>query len=531
MYYNDSIAGSYADLMSFLPFGNFTLGGLASENKKQADKVYETYNETMSRLNIRSYIPETSIDHIVLGAHTASLMYNKVEKKFNDVMPHAIENVKVESLPFYSQEPIITVTFPDEVKALLSRPGKRMDAIRSMLGDEIVSKIKGGSLELDPLSTIFLPRKSFSNSAKGTSAFRRLLPIYLIEKNLFRGTIMESARRQRGILHVTLGDGDQWIPTREEMEFMTEQVMNADSDPLGAVLTTRPGVSAEELRQGGDFWKVTDFQDSAQASKLRALMISESFLSGEANWNTADNSLTIFIELLRAHRERIEYDLLLNKLFPLISLVNGFLKTTSGRLKVDSNIINSLNVEEALHKMNDGSKLFLPTVQWVKQLRPEGDSGYIEMLNTMSDKGVPVPLRMLAAAGGLSLDELLAQKDEDLKIRKDIQDYVTAIQKLAPAPEEGEESESSDNLLAALASGALGAKTRSSVFAKGGGRVSILDRHFMEGPSSKTRTGKKKSIVNEHLHNKKVDGAIAKAAEYKDKQERARRKSLMKKGR
>jgi hypothetical protein len=342
---------------------------------------------------------------------------------------------------------------------------------------------------------------------------------------------MESARRQRGILHVTLGDGDQWIPTREEMEFMTEQVMNADSDPLGAVLTTRPGVSAEELRQGGDFWKVTDFQDSAQASKLRALMISESFLSGEANWNTADNSLTIFIELLRAHRERIEYDLLLNKLFPLISLVNGFLKTTSGRLKVDSNIINSLNVEEALHKMNDGSKLFLPTVQWVKQLRPEGDSGYIEMLNTMSDKGVPVPLRMLAAAGGLSLDELLAQKDEDLKIRKDIQDYVAAIQKLAPAPEEGEESESSDNLLAALASGALGSKTRSSVFAKGGGRVSILDRRFMEGPSSKTRTGKKKSIVNEHLHNKKVDGAIAKAAEYKDKQERARRKSLMKKGR
>src|SRR5690606_40146240 len=69
-----------------------------------------------------------------------------------------------------------------------------------------------------------------------TTLFRS---IWLMEKNLFRGTLVETARRQRGILHLTLGDGDQWEPTMADMQMAMELFQNADADPLGAVIATR----------------------------------------------------------------------------------------------------------------------------------------------------------------------------------------------------------------------------------------------------------------------------------------------------
>ena len=287
IYYNDSVAGSAVDLISMLPFGEFNLGGFPSV-KGDTRKIQEIYMETIERLNMRTLLPEISIDYLVLGEHCSSLLYNKDKKIFTDILPHQADDLTIESLPFYSQQPIITVKFPEQLKNILGRDTPRIKNIKEHLGADIVSKIMEGTLELDPLSTIYIPRRTFTRSDRGTSYFRRILPLYLIEKNLFRGTLVESARRQRGILHLSLGDGDQWIPSVQDMEFMTELFMNADSDPIGAIIATRMGVQVDELRQGGDFWKSTDFADSVLGHKCRALTISEGLLSGEANFNTAD---------------------------------------------------------------------------------------------------------------------------------------------------------------------------------------------------------------------------------------------------
>lgn len=279
MYYNDPVAGSAVDLLSTLPFSDFTLGGISDR------KALSIFQETIERLNIRTILPDVSTDFLVTGNFIGSLLFNTTSKKFLDIMPHQGDNVKIESLPFYSQDPIITVAFPDSVRALLTdgTESPRIKKLRERLGPELLKSLSEPALELDPISTIYLPRKSFS-SGEGTSWFRRILPIYLIEKNLFRGTLIESARRQRGILHITLGDGDQWEPSLADMDFMTELFNNADADPLGAIIATRMGVVTEELRQGGDFWKVTDIWDQTASFKLRALGISEAFLSGEANY-------------------------------------------------------------------------------------------------------------------------------------------------------------------------------------------------------------------------------------------------------
>ncbi len=513
MYYHDPVAGSAVDLISSLPFSEFTLGGISDP------KIAQTFSETLERLSLRTLLPEIAVDYLVLGSHTSSLLFNKDKKIFTDIMPHAVENLTFESLPFYSQDPIINVKFNKTVQDILQKDTPRIRRIREQIGATVLEKIASGSLELDPISTLYIPRKTFSTTDMGTSYYRRILPIYLIEKNLFRGTMVESARRQRGILHISLGDGDQWEPSVADLEFVTDLFHNADSDPLGAIIATRLGVSVEELRQGGDFWKVTDFSDSVLPHKLRALGISEGFLSGEANYNTADTSLTVFIEMMRAFREMLTRKLFYDKLFPLISMLNGYALNNKGKVVMKQNLMNEMNVEDAIFRMNDGSKLLIPTVHWVKQLKPEGDSTYLEMLGQMSEKGIPVPLRVLAAAGGLNIDELLRQQDDDIEARKAIKAYQDKLDELAPkvAADAGEDGDDTDTAeassrLIALASEDPTGRTRSAVQARGG-KIALLNREFggLGEIKGQTKTGKPKMVRDQRAANDKVNRLIVTA--------------------
>lgn len=514
IYYNESVAGCAVDLISSLPFSEFSLGGLATQ-RGDLRRVHHEYEEVLERLNLRTLLPEMSVDYLVMGKHCSSLLYNRERKTFTDILPHPVESLTITPLPFYSQDPIINVAFQKAVTDIMGRTDSpRIKRIREHLGPSVCDAIAKGSMELDPLSTIFIPRRTFSANDTGTSYLRRILPIYLIEKNLFRGTLVESARRQRGIMHVTLGDGDQWIPSVQDMEFITELFQGADSDPLGAIIATRMGVSVEEIRQGGDFWKSTDFNDSVLSHKLRALGISEAFLSGDANYSTGDAALSVFLDTIRTFRDMMTRKLFYNKLFPLISLINGF-TTKNGKLTIQDNLISQVTSEEALQQLNDNSKLFIPSVHWNKQLKPEGDTAYMEMLSGMAEKGIPVPLRMLAAAGGLDIDTLIRQQDEDIDMRKRVAEYVKRITELTPKTAMTE-SESADrvmaaNRLAALAASDPTGKTRSSVLAERG-RVPILSRDYSSyEPYDTTKTGKKKVIHNRAAYERRANENIVRA--------------------
>lgn len=514
IYYFDSVAGSAVDLISQVTFSSeFSLGGL------QDAKINTVYQEAIERLNTRTLLPEMSTDHLVLGAHCSSLLYNKQKRQFADLMCHPIESLTVTDIPFYSQDPIINVKFSDAVKNAVSSQAPQIKNLRELVGDSILEKIRAGSLDLDPLTTIYIPRKTFTYTEIGTSYFKRILPLYLIEKNLFRGTLVESARRQRGILHLTLGDGDEWIPQVSDMEYMTDLFMNADADPLGAIIATRSGVMVEELRQGGDFWKVTDFADSVMPYKLRALGISEAFLSGEANYNVADSSMTIFVEMLRAYRDMMTRKFFYERVFPLISMVHGYTVNPKGKIQIREELKNVGSTAEALERMNDGSKLLIPTVTWAKQLKPEGDTAYMDMLSQLSEKGVPVPLRVLAAAGGLSIDDLLRQKDDDLALRKQLADYQEKLKQFAPQPEEGMEGEASALPMIASSTG-----NSAVLLPTLGHRPSLLSREFNHDLVGRSKTGKPKSLSRreQNVRNERVNKMIVKAMKQTHKKEKAR---------
>ena len=137
----------------------------------------------------------------------------------------------------------------------------------------------------------------------------------------------------------------------------------------------------------------------------------------------------------------------------------------------------------------------------------------MEMLNGMSEKGIPVPLRVLAAAGGMNLEDLLKQQEDDLELRKKIAVYKKEVDKLSPKPagggDEGFASSSFSGGSAVLSS-------------RKGIPIPILDRPFDSEPYALSKTGKKKAVVSQsHARaNERVNLLISKVATKLDKKKR-----------
>jgi intein/homing endonuclease len=274
IYDYDTIGGACVDLMSAMPFSDFELNGVEESR-------LDVYNRELDKLNISTFFPESTVDYLVYGFMVGTLMYDRQARSFSDIMSFAPPNCELIPTPLRSRDPIIKVTQSDQLKQFMNSTDPRVVALRKKIPDQLLTGLKSRVFELDPLVTLYMARRTFTHSPLGTSIYKRLLPIYFLEKTLYKGTIVEAGRRQRSLLHLAVGD-DTWEPTVEELTAIVSLFQQADLDPLGAIIATRAGVNPNELRQGGDFWKWTDVIDILNPAKLRALGTSESFLAGDA---------------------------------------------------------------------------------------------------------------------------------------------------------------------------------------------------------------------------------------------------------
>lgn len=501
IYYFDPVGGSYVDMTSTLPFSEFTLGGAK-------DSVLEPYYETCERLRIGAMMPSINTDMLVTGAHVSSMLYNKEKKSFLDLMCHRYDDINVTPLPFNNQDPILDWKVPKETRDALSHESERVKKLREYIGTDLCQKIDSGeTIELNSLGTLYLPRRQFT-TGPGVSVFRRLLPVWLIEKNLYRGTIIESGRRQRGIIHAQLGDGGEWEPTLEEMQAVTDLLQSADSDPIGAVIATRLGVSINEFRQGGDFWKITDIWDQTSQYKLRALGASEALLSGDATFSNGETGLMAFLESLAASRAALTRQLFYQKLFPLVSIIHGMAINRQGMPIRKANLAKG-DMMDVMTRMQDGSRLFIPTVHWNKRLKPEVDQGQMDVLRAMTDLGVPVSLRAIAAAGGMNLNQILADQDENLAIQRKLMDYKRRMDEINKQMGGGD-SEGGGGGGGSFSS--ADPRLQGSVLG-GRRRLNMFDRNWDAHAEmyERTATGKKKHVFRQKIAQDRANENIYKA--------------------
>ena len=345
---------------------------------------------------------------------------------------------------------------------------------------------------------------------------------------------------------------EDWIPTANELTQVANLFNQADLDPTGATVATRNGISVNEVRQGGEFWKISDVADWTTSQKMRAFGISDAFLSGEANYSTVDQAMSVFMDNIRTERGTMTRELFYEKIFPAIAIAHNFRNDDKRYKEISSYqhsepmskygegrrsgvyqndqgqwvgvVAGNKVVAKSINDITDITKYIIPEVHWHKQLRPEGDASYLQMLDELTQKGVPVPLRMVAAAGGIDIDKLLAGKKEDLNLREKIQEYMQELQGISGTDQEGQEEASLNKLEKILSK-------VDSTFGSGIQQKSFADRDFDDRMGVLARDGKgnRRVITGKYRRqlNEKMNRLIAKSAaenaakqNYLDKQDK-----------
>lgn len=432
IYMMDTVCGPAVDIMSSLPWSDCSLMGV--DDTKQL----QYYEDTLDELGLISTMGALSTSYLVLGKIIGSLLFDSNRGIFTDIITHNPDDCEITPIPLRGYDPKIDLKISTDFKKFLASKDPRDIEARKEINPQLMQKLKSGKIELEPLSTLYLQR-TLIPGIESMSYYTRVLPIWLIEKALMRGTIIGAWRRQRSILHIMAGNED-WLPSDEQLSMLTQLFQNADRDPQGAVVTTRDGVQAQELRQGNDFWKVSDEWDIFANAKMRALGINDAFLSGEASYSNAEVALSVFMENIRSFRETMTSAILYDKIFLLLAKYHGFKTRTQAEITNRVRLTDSERNRDpygkkkrlgmyASRNLAEAAQYNIPTVHWSKELKATGDTSVLDLLKQAQEFNIPIPLAMIATACGVSLTSVIDSFDEDKEQRKKIKAHMDELKK------------------------------------------------------------------------------------------------------
>lgn len=271
IYKYDTVSGAAVDLMSNLPFSDFNLTGINDR------KILATYVKSIENLKMTTLFPYLGRDFLTDGAFTATLEFDSSRGIFNNITTHDNMYIEAQDVPIFGYDPILTLKLPRAIMELKTGKSKDDPRVKKILGRMpkfIQDASTKGNVLLDPINTLYIARKSFSFDSIGMSYLHRIIPLWLIEKSMLRGSIEQSYQRQRAITHITAGT-DEWEPTDDELRQMVSLVVNANMDPTGAVIATRPDINFQEIIRGDDFYKHCMAGDSLIATEDGLMRIDE----------------------------------------------------------------------------------------------------------------------------------------------------------------------------------------------------------------------------------------------------------------
>lgn len=439
IYTLDAITGPAIDQLASLPWSSYSLLGISDES------IENIYSDCLSELNIIRLMTRMSLSYLVLGVLVGSLVFDKSRGIFSDCILYNPDDCDIIPIPMIGYDPKVNVKISKEMINFLNSKDVRDQEARKEIPTELEAQLRSGkSVMLEPLSTIVLSRSALPG-VNNLSYLSRILPIWIVEKALTRGTILASTQRQRGILHITCGDAE-FEYTTEQQQALAQMFANANRDPQGAIVVTRPDVMTNEVRDGSSFWNISNERDSFTNIKLRALGLSESF-GADTSYNSQDTAMTMFLENLRAFRESLTRSVLYDKVFLLLAKYHGFRKRTQAEITHNVRYDETSNhaarderryrqaVMTGSRNMAEAANFHIPEIKWTKELQAHGDSNALSLLQTAKELGLPIPIALVSTYAGIPFPTLMDTLKDDLKAREEIKKYQDELKKLDPKPE------------------------------------------------------------------------------------------------
>jgi hypothetical protein len=439
IYMMDSVSGPAIDQLSSLPWSSYSLIGIKDQ------PVQKLYEDCLSELNLVRLMTYLSTCYLVLGVSIGSLVFDKTRGIFSDCIVYNPDTCDITPIPMIGYDPKVDLKVSPEMKAFLSSKDERDKEAMKEISPDLMDKLKKGTIPLDQLTTIVLNRSNLPG-IQTFSYLTRVLPIWIMEKALTRGTLLASMRRQRGILHVTIGS-DTWEPTDDQYQAVASMFSNADRDPQGAIVVTRPDVSTNEVRSGSDFWSVSNERDGFTQIKLRALGLSESW-GADTNYANQDNSMTMFMENLKNFRDTLTRAVLYDKVFLLLAKYHKFRRRTQAELnhnvRYDTKSNHAARDERTVKRaiitgsrnLAEAAIYQIPELKWSKELESRGDSNALNLATQAKELGLNLPLGIIAQYAGVNMNVLLDSINQDLEYRKKIKEWNDNIAKISPPPKE-----------------------------------------------------------------------------------------------
>lgn len=407
IYLYDAVGGCAVNIQSSFPFSDWELRGLE-------DAQLKIYNDALERIGIQDLLPRISTAYLVDGFYAGSLVFDEEQKQFMDILSYDGLQCQVIPSPFNNIDPEITVHTSGMMQQFLQNHSQYVDKYLSEMPRGFIELLSNENFVLDPISSLFIGRKCLLDRSY-TSYLQALLPTYLIEKTLFRGTLTEAQRRQRATTHIQAGD-DTWVPTAAELLALVQQFQMSENDPNGAWVATRNAIQTQDIRPAGDFWKWTDTADQLMSMKLRALGISEAFLSGDATYSSSESAYSTFIETVNAYREHLTNKIFYSKIFPLIAVVKGLYKEGA------KNTCD--NVTDFLFNITNRQDLLMPTLHWHKELEAREEESQFDTLTQLSELGIPIAIKTWISAAGIDYEALVRDLKEDEDVRQQLNQYL-----------------------------------------------------------------------------------------------------------
>jgi hypothetical protein len=441
IYLRDAISGSVVDIYSTLPWGKiYELIGIDDP------KINQMYHEMIESLGIWGDLSIISREFLIIGRMIASLPFNETTGYWDAMVPVDPDQAKITPVPFAGIKPLVDVLSSPSWREFARSVDPRIVELKEGMNKDLLALFQNtsGYFPLDPMNTLFLARRVNQYDHIGTSFYTRILPAWAYEMSLWDASLTGVRRRNRSILLVTAGIEDSWEPNDNELSSLTSLLMQADEDPTGAVVSVRNGVDITEVRDPSAIWGISQEFDFLSTLKMRALGVSEAYLSGDANVSNMETAKTSLGKAVAAFRDNLLHDIFAKQLFPAFARIHNFQKRTQAQLahkiRVEPEGRNA-RMREYDRRMREGERLskwgfpvisasqaldipteslLVPRLITEDTLRPEQDAAYLELLDKLKDNSVPVPLRIWASAAGYDLDKAMAMMEEDITLRKRI---------------------------------------------------------------------------------------------------------------
>ena len=143
IYLFDTVSGPTVDLMSTLPWSNFTLSGITDK------KVLQIFEDSVGELDIINLLRQVAVSYLVLGKVIGSLIFNGKKGIFTDVIFHNPDDCEIQPIPLRGYDPKIDLRVPKETKKLLrSKDPRDKEALKELSTELIEKLIKGNKIHM-----------------------------------------------------------------------------------------------------------------------------------------------------------------------------------------------------------------------------------------------------------------------------------------------------------------------------------------------------------------------------------------------